>query len=206
MKKIITFLILALFTFGCSQDPNVENFEVQISPTSPPIIFKTRELVFSVGGEAFTVEITGPWMRSGISVINNNDKTISIISIEIRVTGPDGETRAASTFQNLSVADQSFFGVFKPEGDLNCDGVADENDATSSIPEFCDLDQLNPSFKGDLFYIYDLLGGLEGEDLDPFRGGNFDFEMRLEGWTGTINAPEESFFKIINFSVSSNPG
>jgi len=206
MKKAIIFLLLTLFIFGCSTDPNVENFQVQISPTSPPIIFQTRTLVFSVGGEAFTVEIDGPWMQTGISVINDNDKTISILSIELRVTGPDGEVRTAETFQSLSTADQSFFGVFKPEGDLNCDGVADENDETSAIPEVCDLDEQNPSFKGELFYIYDLMGGLEGEDLDPFRGGNFDFEMRLEGWTGTLNAPEESFFKVINFSVSSNPG
>ena len=143
-------------------------------------------------------------MLVGFNVVNDNDRTITIVALDFKVTGPDGKDRKSSTFQYVGDEGQDVFGVFKAEADINCDGVVDANDDGAKAPFICDLDNRNPSFQGAQLYIHDLMQGVTGEDLDQFRGGSFTFEMRLEGWLGPPEAPLEGFFKIVTFTVGSN--
>lgn len=203
MKALILSLVLSVLVFGCGEEPTVENFKLQIAPSDPPIIFTTRTLTYVIGGETVEFEILGPWMQTGFAVVNNNDKAITIVSAEFRVTAPDGETRTAQLFQGIDLG-QDTFGVFKAEKDINCDGVVNVDDDGATAPANCDLDEQNPSYNGSRYYIFDLMQGVTGEDLDPFRGGSFTFELRLEGWVGGPEDPEEGFFKVVLFTVGSN--
>jgi hypothetical protein len=204
MKILTSFLILLIFITGCSEDPKVKNFKFQIAPANPPIIFANRTLRFVTGEEVTEIEIAGPWMLTGFNVINDNDRTITLVSLDFKVTGPDGKSRTASQFREIVGDTQNFFGVFKAEGDINCDGFVTPEDTNALPPSQCDLDNNNPSFLGAQIYVHDMLQGIKGNELDKFRGGNFTFEVRLEGWLGPPDAPEEGFFKIITFSVNSN--
>ena len=188
---------------ACSEDERIEKFQFQLAPQSPPIIFANRTLTFVIGEEVQQVEILGPWMNTGFAAVNDNDRTITIVSAEFNVTstGADGK---AQVFFGINNFDNDVFGVFKAEGDINCNGLVEPEDATSPEPQSCPLDEANPSFTGDRYYIFDLLNGVDSERIDEFRGTAFNFEVRLEGWFGGPDDPQESFFKIVYFTVSSN--
>lgn len=205
MKAFFSMLVLVILNLGCSEDPRIENFKMQINPSQPAIIFSNITERDVIGVEIVEQEITGPWMQIGFDVVNDNTQTITISAAEFRVTAQDGATRVAETFLNFSDP-PGYFGVFRAEGDINCDGVVDVLDATATNPASCVLDDQNPSFQRERWYVFNLLQGIEGERIDPFRGSSFDFEVRLEGWFGGLDDPQEGFFKIINFTVNSNGG
>jgi len=204
MKALISILIFMVFMTGCSEDPRLENFKFQITPANPPIIFAGRTLTYVLGEEVIEIDIKGPWMLTGFNVVNDNDRTITLVSLEYRVTGPDGKIRVGDTFSYVGDDPQNVFGVFKAEGDINCDGFVTDDDLTAIPPQNCDLDNANPSYIGTKFYIHDLMQGVKDDELDEFRGGSFSFQVRLEGWFGGPDNAEESFFKEVYFSVGSN--
>jgi len=211
MKVLLFFLSFIILFSGCSEDERLAKFKFEIKPSNPSIIFKTRPLNYPL--PVGSVTITGPWMIAGFNIVNENDRTITIVSAEFRVSALDGEVKSAEVFippdSNLPPEyDQNNFGVFKAALDLNCDGIVSELDVPGSEPDPetnpCLLDRQNPTSLGLQIYIYDLLKGVTGDAVDAYRGGTFNFDVRLEGWFGGPDSPEESFFKVVSFQVDSN--
>ena len=217
MKKVIFISFLSFFLLSCSDDDSAKKLKITIRDKNPPIVFADRSIPSN--DPTAPIILTGPSTQIRFDIVNNTDDVITIAAVSYRVTGPDGEERTGIV-EDIDNPSQLIFGTIRAEADLNCDGKVERDDNGNIIPEVpiagsCVLDSGlpddraaqnpgNPSFKSTDYILTDLLAGVEEEERDDLRGGNFVFEMRFEGWVGGINNPEENFFKIINFDIESN--
>ena len=187
------------------------------APSEPLAILAKSQISLSTGLDLIVVDLNPPWSPLKFTFTNDSNDTVTIVAMSFEISDPITGGTKDVTVVNFTITQSVILSTIRANGDLNCDGYVDDDDATVSSPippgdtANCSLDATNLNYSSRALYIEDFSssntdgGGEEsGSIADQYRGQSFPVIGRFEGWYGPPEQPLRNFYQEVVFNLRAN--
>lgn len=192
----VAFICMALSLSQCgNKKTKSQQVAISVSPSSPIVI--TSDVTINKGGSP--VVIKGPWFRFQVSISNQSDTPITVISLHVEVTGLDVNGQSITASKDFDPGEFNFsdmsgqtciytdFGEFQKGGTSAGVVVGTKkiyNDKSLFVTK-------NPGCNTDgvaVFYF-------DGAPKPATGSTNYHYSVMVKpvGWFGTRDAPSDRF-------------
>lgn len=197
-----TCLLAGWMTASCGNNGMSSQVSIIVTPNQPPVI--TGNFIHN------NTTIQAPWFQFNATVNNNSTSPVTIIGLQLNVSGTRSDGTTVMKTINILPSDYNYT--------MTC------NNATTAQIQFTDFGQFAPGQSGSLQLIYqfkntlplDCTGNGQTPDIPIatlYAGGNpnqttdhvtsftFSVQMQPMGWFGTRTAATQRLENFVFFST-----
>lgn len=194
--SILAALLVGLWSARCGSAGKSSQITMSVIPGQPNVI--TADFPYNA-----TTTISAPWYAFQVNVHNGSDETITIIALQLHVTGMRADGTVVSKDIVISPTMYNYT--------ANCGSTTQEVD-------FSDFGEFAPNATGQLSLTPRNVTTICGGAITPqipllYAGGNpskngdhvlnysYTVQMSPAGWFGTHNAPDQRLDKVVIFGT-----